>query len=145
MFIKVEPKDWMMYSVYLYFSDDRGDAEDAPIKRYLSDHGLQPKRTFDERVDDTDFEVMSFGGCYIGRGHLQAVTRIQEGVVERELLTDEIRRVLDSPDGGVSDENLDTLVEQLHGQTTFETDDNGRIVVVLDASAVRESHLRLQG
>jgi len=63
MFIKVEPKDWMMYSVYLYFSDERQDAEDDAIKKYLSDHGLEPKKQFSERVDETDFDVMYFGGC----------------------------------------------------------------------------------
>ncbi len=140
LFIKVEPKDWMMHSVFLYFSDERRDAEDTAVRKYLSDHGLKPKREFAERVDDTDFDVMYFGGCYIGGGHLQTIRKMQETVVEREMLADEIRQVLG---GSASEPVLDSLVEEFHPHTTFEVDDQGRIVVVMDSASVERSFARL--
>ena len=140
MFIKVEPKDWMMHSVFLYFSDERRDSEDTAVRKYLSDHGLKPKREFAERVDDTDFDVMYFGGCYIGGGHLQTIRKMQETVVEREMLADEIRQVLG---GSASEPVLDSLVEEFHPQTTSEVDEQGRSVVGMDSASVDRSFARL--
>ena len=145
MFIKVEPKDWMMYSVFLYFSDERQDAEDDAVRKYLSDHGLIPKREFTERVDETDFDVMYFGGCYIGRGHLQTIRKMQERVVEREMLSDEIRQLCANSTDALSDAVLDTLVKEFHPQATFEVDEQNRIVALVDRLAVKKSFAELVG
>jgi nitrate reductase NapAB chaperone NapD len=40
---------------------------------------------------------------------------------------------------------LDSLVEEFHPQTTFEVDDQGRIVVVMDSASVERSFARLNG
>ena len=42
-----------------------------------------------------------------------------------------------------SDTVLDSLVEEFHPQTTFEVDDQGRIVVVMDSASVERSFARL--
>ena len=65
---------------------------------------------------------------------------MQETVVEREMLADEIRQVLG---GSASETVLDSLVEEFHPQTTFEVDDQGRIVVVMDSASVERSFARL--
>lgn len=127
-----------MYSVFLYFSDERQDAEED-VKKYPSDHGFGPKREFSERVDDTYFDVMCFGGCYIGNGHLQAIRKMQETVVEREMLAEEIRRVLSESVDDLSDATVDALVEKFHPQTTHEVAERGQIVVRVDSSAVKAS------
>ncbi len=44
MYLKVEPKDWNMYSVMFYFDITRPFSEDEEVRRYLSDNGLEPRR-----------------------------------------------------------------------------------------------------
>ena len=44
MIIKVEPKDWNMYSVDLLFNQEAPDSEDGAIEDYLAEHGLVPRR-----------------------------------------------------------------------------------------------------
>ena len=43
MRIKIEPKEFFMYSVFLAFSKERPDPEDNAIKAYLDEHELIPK------------------------------------------------------------------------------------------------------
>ena len=47
------------------------------------------------RLEDRDWQVMSFDGCYLGR-HLSSLSQIQRQVVEREMLAAGIPRVLRS-------------------------------------------------
>ena len=155
MIIRVEPKDWSMYSVLMYFDAQSPDAEDEAIKEYLSDHNLVAKKKKKQQLEDREFDIMSFGGCYLGRRHMNAVAEIQKGVVERELLVDKIPELLnDGPNPDASrraselDENelqnvLDILIEKHQEQSSFGQDNEGFLQVTLNAAVVQESFLEI--
>ena len=155
MFIRVEPKDWNMVTVLLYFNKAAPNPEDGEIRQYFSDRGLAPRRTTSTELEGDEFEVMSFGGCYLGRPHLDAIARIQEGFVQREVLAEEIPALLKAgPDAhavdkamAMDDEELTAAVEKLaeefHIESSFELDAEGQYQVVLNAEEVQASFLRL--
>ena len=66
MRIKIEPKEFFMYAVFLAFSTEHPDPEDEAIKAYLNAHELIPKARGTDTFEDQEFEVMYFGGCYLG-------------------------------------------------------------------------------
>ena len=81
MRIKVEPKDFFMYSVFLAFQKDEAEAEDEAVKAYIEEHELIPKMQGTDTVDGEELDVMYFGGCYLGR-HLGAIEDMQRTAVE---------------------------------------------------------------
>src|SRR6266700_2592257 len=93
MRIKIEPKAFFMYAVFLAFSKEHPDPEDEAIKAYLDAHELIPKAQGTDKFEDQEFDVMYFGGCYLGK-HLQVIEDMQRKAVERGLLTVEIERIL---------------------------------------------------
>ena len=93
MRIRVEPKEFFMYAVFLYFHQERPDPEDASVKAYLEANELVPKHQGTDKKEDGEFDVMYFGGCYLGK-HLKTIEDMQRGVVEEEMLTQEIKRAL---------------------------------------------------
>src|SRR6266702_6467479 len=93
MRIKIEPKEFFMYAVFLAFSKEWPAPEDDAIKAYLDAHELIPKAQGTDRFDDQDFDVMYFGGCYLGK-HLDVISDMQRQAVEHELLTVAIERIL---------------------------------------------------
>ncbi len=62
MRIKIEPKEFFMYAVFLAFSKERPAPEDEAIKAYLDAHELIPKAQGTDRFEDKEFDVMYFGG-----------------------------------------------------------------------------------
>lgn len=81
MLIRVEPLDWDMAAVFLLFDNDEPAPEDEPIRSYLAERGLEPKRTAKTTVDDRECEVWRFGSCYLGP-HLYAISELQREIVE---------------------------------------------------------------
>jgi len=55
MRIKIEPKEFFMYAVFLAFSKERPAPEDAAIKAYLDAHELIPKAQGTDRFEDQEF------------------------------------------------------------------------------------------
>ena len=76
MLVRLEPKDWLMHAVYLFFDEQTPDPEDQEVRDYLAAHKLEPKRTTTTTWDEREWHVMYFGGCYLGR-HLQVLSEIQ--------------------------------------------------------------------
>ena len=156
MYLKVEPKDWNMYTVMFYFDTTRPNSEDDEVRRYLSDNDLEPRRIGEDQLEERKFEVLQFGGCYLGN-HMQAISAIQRRAMERDLLLDAIPRLLvDGPDkeagwrfealGDAEREAaLQGLAEELHVESSFAVDEQEQIEVVLDASAVQQAFLALDG
>jgi hypothetical protein len=93
MRIKIEPKEFFMYAVFLAFSTEHPDPEDEAIKAYLNAHELIPKAQGTDKFEDQEFEVMYFGGCYLGK-HLDVISDMQRQAVEHQLLTVDIERIL---------------------------------------------------
>src|SRR5215471_20477973 len=93
MRIKIAPKEFFMHAVFLAFSTEHPAPEDDAIKAYLATHELIPKAQGTDRFDDQDFEVMYFGGCYLGT-HLDVISAMQRQAVEHQLLTVDIERIL---------------------------------------------------
>src|SRR5215467_14872963 len=96
-----------MHAVLLAFSKEHPDPEDEAIKAYLDAHELIPKAQGTDRFEDQDFEVLYFGGCYLGK-HLDVISDMQRQAVEHELLTVAIERILQETTGpetrGVADQ-----------------------------------------
>lgn len=156
MIIRVEPRDWSMFTVLLYFDPKSPDGEDEPVRSYLADHRLQPRREFKAQVEERELDVLTFGGCYLGRQHVQAIVDIQTTVVQKELLADEVLKLLRSgPDHkaresvasmaeGLLQEKINGLVTEYHRDSSvFLVDSEGQARVVLDATEVQERFLNL--
>ena len=94
MRIRVEPKEFFMYSIFLAFNKEHSDSEDEAVKAYLEEHELIPKRRRErDSLEGQEYDVMYFGGCYLGR-HLNVIGDMQRKAVEREMLAVEIERIL---------------------------------------------------
>jgi hypothetical protein len=93
MRIKIEPKEFFMYAVFLAFSKEHPDPEDEAIKAYLDAHELIPKAQGTDKIADQECEVLYFGGCYLGT-HLEVIRDMQRQAVEHQLLTVAIARIL---------------------------------------------------
>ena len=152
MFIQVEPVDFFMYSVKLFFDLDEPNAEDPAVRDYLAANELQPKYQGTgalEGFDGHQCEVTRFGGCYLGK-HLERIGQIQRHAVEVELLTAAIAEHLKVPMPGgppLSEAERTTaisrLVKEFHQDSSFTTGNNGELVAALDGDAVREAARRL--
>ncbi len=156
MIVRVEPKDWNMFSVSMLFNKEHPYPEDQAVGDYLADHGLVPKRESETRLEGVDWSVMSFGGCYLGR-HLNYISEIQRQAVEREALAAEVGDVLRgtsnddvrgkflSLDDSQVQAALTRLVDELHPQASFEADAEGLCKATVDAAAVRRGFLKIAG
>ena len=142
MFIRVEPADFFMFRVIMTFDLENPDSEDQDVRDYLTEHDLEPRYTNQGEFEDRQCEFMQFGGCYLGN-HLQNISQIQRVAVETELLTAEIRVHLDiSPDAATplaedQQTTIAQLVKDFHQDSSFQTNENGELIVVLDGDEVR--------
>ena len=142
MFIKVEPADFFMFRVIMTFDLENPDSEDQQVRDYLTEHDLEPRYTNQGEFEDRQCEFMQFGGCYLGN-HLQNISQIQRVAVETELLTAEIRTHLNiSPDAATplaedQQTTIAQLVKDFHQDSSFQTNENGELIVVLDGDEVR--------
>ena len=147
MRIKVEPKEFFMYAVFLAFRQGHADPEDEAVKAYLDEHELIPKLQGTDRLDDEDVDVMYYGGCYLGK-HLKAIEEIQGDAVKVEMLATEVRRVLqettDPATRNAADRTDETRMEdliaglatQLNEECSFGTSDEGYLKVTLEPDVI---------
>jgi len=156
MRIKIEPKEFFMYSVFLAFSKEHPDREDEAIKAYLDAHELIPKAQGTDRFEDQEFEVMYFGGCYLGT-HLEVISDMQRQAVERQLLTVEIERILQATTAPetrrVAEKTpapqmkalVANLAQEFHQDTSFGANEAGYLKVVLEPAVIAQRFLELVG
>ena len=148
MFIRVEPADFFMYKVILIFDLERPDSEDQAVRDYLSENELEAKYESKGELDERQCEFLQFGGCYLGR-HLDSIGRIQRSAVEVELLTEEIETHLNAAAQQLSlsaeqrSQAVATLAKDFQQEESFQTDENGNLVAVLNGDAVREAARKL--
>ena len=154
MIIRIEPKDWNMHTVLMFFKEEEPHPEDADVRRYLEERHLEPRRQYNTELAGEKFEVWTYGGCYLGR-HMNALADIQRSVVEKELLAEAIPDLLASgPDAGVvalaatksaSDMSaiVDSLTETLHTPENFGIDANGELQTTVSADQVQAQFLTL--
>jgi hypothetical protein len=154
MRIKREPKEFFMYSVFLAFSKEQPHPEDDAIKAYLDAHELIPKVQGTDQIDDQEFEVLYFGGCYLGN-HLQVIEDMQRQAVEQELLRVEIEHVLQEPTAPgtrrVAEKTpepelqalITNLVQEFHQDSSFDADEVGYLKVSLDPAVIQQRFLEL--
>ena len=155
MIIRVEPRDWDMYTVQLFFSQTRPHAGDPEVRRYLADNGLEPRRQSEVELDGEKFQVLSFGGCYLGAPRMQAIADIQKAVVQRELLAEAIplmltagaetdaHRLAAAMTDAALEKAVGLLVEHFNDDSSFETDAEGQLQVVINAADVHARFLEL--
>ena len=146
MFVQVEPVDFFMYTVKLIFDLESPDSEDQEVRDYLDERELEPRYLSTADLDGRQCQIMQFGGCYLGRRYLDEIAQIQRRAVEVEVLTDEIRKHLDSGDQGSAQATGETvmaaLVEEFHQESSFQAAENGELIAVLDGEAVRAAALQ---
>ena len=156
MRIRVEPKEFFMYSIFLAFNTEHSDLEDKAVKAYLEEHELIPKAQGTDTLEGQEYDVMYFGGCYLGR-HLNVIGDMQRKAVEREMLTTEIERILketadpatrksadDTPDSRLK-ELIVNLAEDLHQESSFSADEEGYLKVALEADHIRRKFVEMAG
>lgn len=156
MLIKVEPAGFFMHSVQMIFDLANPDAEDGPVRDYLSDHQLEPRHQSTGEYEGRHCEIMQFGGCYLGR-HLQEVGQLQRQAVEAELLTAELESCLAAlaPELTAAAAELDATAPELglpeqrrreiataitptfHRAESFQPNEQGELAIVLDQDEVR--------
>jgi hypothetical protein len=156
MRIKIEPKEFFMYSVFLAFSKEHPDPEDAAIKAYLDAHELIPKAQGTDKVADQECDVMYFGGCYLGK-HLEVIRDMQRQAVEHQLLTVDIERILQETTvpatRRVADQTpepqmkalIATLVQECHQDASFGANEAGYLKVILEPAVIEQRFLELVG
>jgi hypothetical protein len=156
MRIKIEPKEFFMYSVFLAFRQEQPDPEDDAIKTYLDTHELIPKAQGTDQIDGQAFEVLYFGGCYLGN-HLQVIEDLQRQAVEQELLRVAIEQVLqETTELGtrkVADQTpepqlkalITTLVQAFHQDASFGANEEGYLKVTLEPAVIQQKFLELAG
>src|SRR6266853_3794889 len=156
MRIKIEPKQFFMYAVFLAFSKERPALEDEAIKAYLDAHELIPKAQGTDRFEDQEFDVMYFGGCYLGK-HLDVIRDMQRQAVEHELLTVAIERILQETPAPetrrVGDQTpvpqmqalIANLAQEFHQDTSFGANEAGYLKVTLEPVVIEQRFLELVG
>ena len=156
MRIKIEPKEFFMYSVFLAFSKEHPDLEDEAIKAYLDAHELIPKAQGSDKFEDQEFDVLYFGGCYLGK-HLEVIRDMQRQAVERQLLTVEIERILQATTAPetrrVAEKTPEpqmkalaaNLAQEFHQDTSFGANEAGYLKVVLEPAVIEQRFLALVG
>ena len=154
MIIRIEPKDWNMHTVLMFFNKEEPHTEDTDIRSYLQERRLEPRRQYDTELAGEKFEVWTYGGCYLGQ-HMNALADIQRAVVEKELLADAIPDLLASgPDADAaalaaakSDVEMitivDALTETLRKPDNFGIDANGELQTTVSAEQVQAQFLKL--
>ena len=145
-----------MYAVFLDFSKEHPHPEDEAIKAYLDAHALIPKAQGTDTVEDQEFAVMYFGGCYLGK-HLEVIRDMQRQAVEHQLLTVDIERMLQEttvPETRrVADQTpepqmkalIATLVQEFHQDASFGANEAGYLKVTLEPAVVEQRFLELVG
>ena len=115
------------------------------VKLFLLLHDLEPKYQWDADYEGRSCSWMQFGGCYLGK-HCQEIGLLQRKAVEIELLTEEINKSL-VMSGGLSESRiqfiLPALVDELRDGSSFEVDENGELLVLLNKMALDEALGRL--
>ena len=154
MRVRVEPKDFLMHSVFVAFSQDHPDPEDADVKAYLAERDLIAKRLMRQNWDDQDFEVMYFGGCYLG-GHLRVIGDMQRKAVEQEMIAAEIARTLsettdpatrraadDTPELQLK-ELIASMAQEFHQDSSFGKDEEGYLKVTLEPVLIQQKFVEM--
>ncbi len=137
-----------MFRVIMTFDLNNPDSEDQDVRDYLTEHDLEPRYTNQGEFEDRQCEFMQFGGCYLGN-HLQNISQIQRVAVETELLTAEIRVHLNIlPDAATpiaegQQTAIAQLVKDFHQDSSFQTNENGELIAVLDGDEVRAAASQL--
>ena len=154
MRIKIEPKEFFMYSVFLAFNQVQPDQEDDAIRAYLDEHELIPKTQGIDVIDGQEFDVMVFGGCYLDK-HLEVIEDIQRQTVVRERLTAEIEHILEEATESRTRRALDQmpetqleaiithLVEEFDQDASFGADEAGYLTVTLEPAVIQRRFLEL--
>ena len=156
MRIKIEPKEFFMYAVFLAFSKEHPDPEDEAIKAYLDAHELIPKAQGTDRFEDQEFDVMYFGGCYLGK-HLEVISDMQRQAVEHQMLTGEIERILQETTAPKTRRMAEktpepqmqaliaNLAQEFHQDASFGANEAGYLKVTLEPAVIEQRFLELVG
>jgi hypothetical protein len=143
-----------MYSVFLAFSKEHPNPEDEAIKAYLDAHELIPKAQGTDRFEDQAFDILYFGGCYLGK-HLEVIRDMQRQAVEHQLLTVEIERILQETTAPetrrVAEKTpepqmqalVTNLAQEFHQDTSFGANEEGYLKVILKPAIIEQRFLEL--
>ena len=145
-----------MYAVFLAFSKEHPHPEDEAIKAYLDAHELLPKVQGTDTFEDQEWDIMYFGGCYLGK-HLEVIRDMQRQAVEHQLLTVDIERILQATTAPatrrVADQTPEPqmqaliahLAQEFHQDASFGANEAGYLEVTLKPAVIEQRFLALVG
>jgi hypothetical protein len=155
MIVQAEPMDLLMVRYKLYFNQLSPDPEDPWVLAYLHEHGLEPRRQFDEEHDGLPYKVFHFGQCYLGR-HIDRIGELYQRGVEHTALAQHIAQVLNTAedvavrtmaaqlDAAAVQTLTAELAAQLHASARFEVTPERDLQISIDAAAVTQAFLTRQ-
>ena len=146
MWIEIEPADFFMFRIGLFFSESAPDPEDAWVREYLTQHGLEPRRQARIERDGEPVEVLQFGQCYLGN-HALAIRDLRKRGIERSILLEAVPEILQNagypleaagldPAGSEGRALVAQIAERVHPEAQFAQADDGRVGVALDPELV---------
>jgi len=122
-----------MYTVQLMFDCAFPTSEDAQVKSYLVEKQLEPRVEWEETIEGRNYQLMQFGGCYLGN-HLQEIGNLQRSAVETELISELVSQFLDGiySDDNESNQNTRAVIEKhligkFHTENYFSINEVGEL------------------
>ena len=153
MIIQVEPKSWNMQTILLLFDKCDPHNEDEDIRQYLSRFNLEPKRVYGTRIEGQEFQVLSFGGCYLHPGHVEKIAAIQKAAVDREFIagfilnsimsdTDQtLSRITNNMSNSILEKVILKIIQNNQTDSTVTYRDNGEALINLDQELIRSEFI----
>ena len=122
-----------MYTVQLMFDCAFPTSEDAQVKSYLVEKQLEPRVEWEETIEGRDYQLMQFGGCYLGN-HLQEIGNLQRSAVETELIAEAVAQFLDEGSCDSTEFDLDArsgiekhLISKFNSENYFSINESGEL------------------
>jgi hypothetical protein len=147
MLIHSEPNGFLMVRYKLYFNQHHPDPEDAWVRTYLQEHGLEPRCQLEETHDGVPYTVLHFGQCYLGR-HTEALGQLYQRGIEHSTLAEHLEQLLSAADDPAL-QGLPVPVDAaarwavaaelaalLHTTARFEVTAAGQLQVTIDTAVV---------
>lgn len=146
MWIEIEPGEMLMLRIGLCFAPQHPEPEDAWVKDYLAENGVEPRRQITLEREGEPIEILQFGQCYLDR-HVPALRDLRRRGIERSAIQWAIPVILADAGHPLTDIGIDPedaagqafiarVAERVHPEATFEPGEEERIRVGLEPAVI---------
>ena len=140
-----------MHTVQLMFDCGCPASEDSQVKSYLVEKQLEPRIEWEETIEGRTYQLMQFGGCYLGN-HLQEIGNLQRRAVETELISESVAKFLDEISSDMSELDHDTrsrieeyLISKFHTENNFNINEAGELAADIPAEELLRAFREIRG